>query len=177
MSGVSVGRFETKRGECRIDGEAVIIDESIRQHASNLYRGYWQSNRRWHRSIFLSSILALPMGITVLGLLAVSEGVQFILPYLAGFAAVFVAIRVIQRYGRKFTSRSTIPLRAIDSVTLIDGTPPFTRPRFILTYSIDGRRRRRYVTMPSLSMPHGETSLDRAVKCFEEAGFTVYRSD
>lgn len=171
-------RFETKRGECRFEDDELVLEESLRGYFENLRAGYWESDRLWHKFVFVGFVLALPIGTTIvaIGVVTSDRGVVAELWPVAVLAVLWALLYVVQRFGRGFTSTPRIPLDAIEDVTLASGSWPLTRPRFVVRFLEDGSLRKRYVLLPSLGMPHGEETLERAARAFEERGYRVDRT-
>jgi hypothetical protein len=58
-------------------------------------------------------------------------------------------------------------------VTPVRGTRGLTRPRFVVTYTVDEDTKRRYVPMPSLWLSYGEREFRRAAAAFRDAGIRI----
>ncbi|QGA83876.1 hypothetical protein [Halomicrobium sp. LC1Hm] len=171
----STDRFETKRGECRIENEELVLDESRLKYLESLYSGYWQADEWWRKIVFLGIVLAVPTGVAsiVLSALDGSLDTRTVAVGLAVIVGLVAALQCYQRWVRGFTSRSTIPLDAITTVSFERGTLGITRPRFVVRYETADEESRRYILLPSLSMPHGEDVVARAQKVLEDHGIEI----
>lgn len=165
-------RFETKRGECRIEDGTLVLDESIRQQFENWYRGYWQEGGRTGTLLFLGLLLGASWVVLYPLVLAVSGRWTMLAIFGVAIILVLGVLRAINRW-RSFTSRARIPLDSISEVTLNRGTSGITRPRFVVTYEVDGEERHRYVMLPSTFMAHGEERIETAIVVFERHGFDI----
>jgi|GEM_PF-1385009 len=172
-------RFETKRGECRIEDGRLVLDESVLGYLRNLSAGYWGADEWWRKAIFLGTALSIPIGVASIGLSVAGDSFDPVATATGGGAvlAVFGVLTVYQRVVRGFTNRSTIPLDAIERVSFTRGTKGATRPRFVVTFVADGERRQRYVLLPSLYMPDTERVIEAAKSTFRAQGFDIHETD
>ena len=171
----SIHRFETKRGHCRFEDDALVFDESVRGYVRNLYDGYRRSDEWWGKWVFLAYVLAIPIGLFSLAA-GGSEIGDPSLTFLALLVGAYGLLYAHQRFVRGFTNADRIPLDAVTAVSLTRGSKGLTRPRFVVAFEDGDERRRRYVLLPSLYLSHAEETLERAVAGFEERGFDVDRS-
>ncbi|WP_251343880.1 hypothetical protein [Haloplanus halophilus] len=156
--------FRTKRGRCHLDGEALRIDSSL--------RGQLRRYREGSRLLFLSylGLLAVAAGFVLANLLA---GDVRTLLLAGGAAAAVVGVARLSNRLRGFGTPDEIPLDAVERVTAVRGRKGLTRPRFVVTYAVDGETRKRYVMMPSLWLSYGEDEFRRATTLFADAGIPV----
>lgn len=168
-------RFETKRGECRIEDDRLVLDESAVGYLRNLHAGYWQADEWWRKAIFAGFVLALPVGVASVATSISGGEFDAMAAAIGGGAvlAVFGVITMYQRVVRGFTSRSTIPVETIEAVSFTRGTKGATRPRFVVTFDDGGDRRQRYVLLPSQYMPQTERVIAEAKAAFRAQGFEV----
>lgn len=156
--------FRTKRGRCYLDGGSLRIESSIRGYARRLREG--------NRLLFWSYVVAMLVAVgTPLTLLLSGESQD--LGLILGGVVLVVVIARASTYLRGFTSDEAIPLDDVARVTATTGTTGLTRPRFVVHYDRDGKRKKRYVMMPSLWLDYGEEAFERASAAFREAGIPV----
>jgi hypothetical protein len=172
-------RFETKRGECRIEDGRLVLDESVLGYLRNLYAGYWEADEWWRKAMFLGTVLAIPIGAASIGLSVAGGSFDPVATAIGGGAvlAILGVVTVYQRVVRGFTNRSTIPLDAIERVSFTRGSKGATRPRFVVTFEVHEERRQRYVLMPSLYVPDAEHAIETAKATFRAQGFDIEGAD
>lgn len=93
----------------------------------------------------------------------------------AGVVAALLLALWLVNYLRGYRSPDRIALAEIESVSATRGETGLTRPRLVLTYRDGEATRKRRVNLPSLSMPNGDETYERAVAAFAERGFDVDR--
>jgi hypothetical protein len=162
----SVDSFKTKRGVVRFTADAALIKESAVGYARSLYRGYWQSERWWRKTIFVGYVFGLLFGVGWLASAIRSGDVRL----LAGVLGLLVVLLVVN-YARGFRSPDRIPLDDIEDVSTTRGEKGLTRPRLVITYLDDGSTYKRRVNLPSLYTADGEAAYERALDAFGERGF------
>lgn len=162
----SIESFRTKRGVARFRDDAVLFEESAIGYARSLYRGYWRSECRWRKAIFVGYVFGL---LVAGGWLASAIHSGDVL-LLAGFLGLLVVLSVVN-YARGFRSLDCIPFDDIESVSATRGEKGLTRPRLVVTYTDAGSIYKRRVNLPSLYTVDGEAAFERAVESFDERGF------
>lgn len=162
----SIESFRTKRGVARLTDDAVHFDESAVGYARSLYRGYWQSEERWSKAIFLGYVSGLLFAISWL-VSAIRAGDRLLLAGLLGILTILVGVN----YARGFRSPDRIPLDDIEDVSTTRGEKGLTRPRLVITYLDDESTYKRRVNLPSLYTADGEAAYERALDAFGERRF------
>jgi hypothetical protein len=156
--------FRTKRGRCHLDGETLRLESS--------FRGYARRLREGNRLLFWAYVVAMLVAVGTPLSLVLSGEYQNLWLILGGVALVVVIART-SNYLRGFTSDEAIPLGDVVRVTATKGSKGFTRPRFVVHYDRDGKRKKRHVMMPSLWLDYGDEAFERASAAFREAGLPV----
>lgn len=162
----SIESFRTKRGVARFTADAVLVEESAVGYARSLYRGYWQSERRWRKAVFVGYVFGLLFAAGWLAS-AIHSGDVLLL---VGFLGLLVVFSVVN-YARGFRSPNCIPFDDIEDVSATRGEKGLTRPRLVVTYTDAGSTYKRRVNLPSLYTVDGEAAYERAVEAFDERGF------
>lgn len=159
-------KFDTKRGSAVFTPDSIRFSESTVGYYKSLYTEYWMSDSVKLKLMFLAILASFPVVFfSVLGIVRTSEGYEMLVIILALFIILFIV-----QYLRGYRSPDEIRLDDIDNVSVIEGTSPFTRPRFIIEYTDSNSAVKRRVNMPSLYTPSGRDELDRAKKMFEDRG-------
>lgn len=174
-----MGWFRTRSGRCVVEHGEVRL-ESI-GFRGRFQRGYQKAKRahkqRYDRSVIrFGFVLFLAMyglgqflnvvlfGNRNLALFGVAIGVG-LLTLIYGY---FLLRRVVRRLFRGFTSKQTIPIRAIESV---DSRPKrlFREPHFVIHYDENGVERKRYIGV----FPAEEEFEEAKVLFFDEHGLSI----
>ncbi|MFB6150576.1 MAG: hypothetical protein ABEJ40_02095 [Haloarculaceae archaeon] len=149
--------FRTKRGECRIGDDELVLESSF----VGLFRRLYEGNR-W---IFAGYVLAVVSPVAV----SLTAEPESVLLWVGGALAVVLVATAVNR-ARGFTSDGRIPLDAVESVSATGGSKGLTRPRFVVTYRKGGEEKRRYVLMPSKYLSYGDEAFERGKRAFRERG-------
>lgn len=163
----AIDAFETKCGWCAVDDDGLRIQGSAFGYLRDLYRGYWRRGSRLQRLVFLGMVVGLAVGVAGFSLAGVS------VPVLVALGLAYLGIAAYQRVIRGVTTDRWIPLSEIEEVLAVRSSEGLTRPRLVVRYTVAGRRRRPYVTLPSLYYPGGEETFDRAVSIMESRGVPI----
>ncbi|GGN08852.1 hypothetical protein [Halarchaeum nitratireducens] len=173
----SIESFATKRGTARFEDSKILLESSVAGYLRSLYRDYWKSDAWWRRAIFLGYVLWVVFAIgwsARLVVLLVQRDADPI--WAAGGAGVVAALLValwLANYLRGYRSPDRIALDDVESVTATRGERGLTRPRLVLAYRDGDATRKRRVNLPSLLMPDGAETYERAVTAFVERGIDV----
>lgn len=165
-------QFETKRGECRIEDNTLVLDESFVIYFQRFYDRFWNTGSWRHKAIFVGFLFTPIVYLGWFVNLIVSPGRDAIL-WVAVIIVGLLAVVAYQRVVRGFTRTMHIPLDAITSVTAERGTKGLTHPRFVVTYRKNETQRRRYIMMPSRITPNGDAAFEQARAIVRDAGLEI----
>ena len=149
--------FRTKRGRCILDIE---VDE-LRLTSS--WRGQFKRYYEGSKLIFVMMTLFF-FGYLPVALL--TAGLQTLLATL-GIGLIIVAGGQLSNYVRGFTSTPRIPFDAVTAIESVEGSW-WTRPRFVVSYTINETEKKRYVMLPSPHLSYTDEEFEKAKYLFRQ---------
>jgi len=164
----STNSFPTDRGTVAVvDGE-LVFEESQVGYLRSIYDGYWRG-ARWAQKAILFGYAFASLSALVFFVSAVWRRRVFLIATVGGT----VALMWILDRVRGFRSADRIPLSAVSKVSLVSGKKGLTKPRLVIKYTDDNKRRKRRVNLPSQYATNGHTAYTRARLTLEERGFEL----
>lgn len=151
--------FRTRGGQWRITDEAIHIDGN---YIGRIKRHYDENK--------LLTLVWFVLLLYVLYSLVFGDWEVYSLGL--GIAGSYLAFGYVYNYVRDFTYDNRIQRDAIEIVKPVTGTKGLSRPRFIVKYKRDGKRKNRYIQMPS-KFGYGDEEFEKAKELFRIEGIPL----
>lgn len=157
------------RGTARLTEDELVLEESIAGYYRRQYEGYWRAGGLWRKTAFVCLLAAIP-GALLWALLLFDARTLGL--YLGGVVVLLAVLRLLE-YGRGVRSPDSIPLDAIDDVTVIAGRAGVTRPRIVVRYEDGDAVRKCRINLPSRLRAGEIAPVEDAVAVVNDHGLPV----
>ncbi|WP_414837560.1 hypothetical protein ACK3SF_04785 [Candidatus Nanosalina sp. VS9-1] len=159
--------FRTKRGRITFSNGKVMMEESIGSYFTNMYRGLWEEGGVKEKLIFTFSIAVLSFSASFVASAFITAPLYLKMGAVSLILAAVLAV-ILYEYVNNVEREKFIDYSDIESVKFIEGIKLLTCPRFIIAYSDNGEKKRRYVTMPMHFVKTVEDDVESIKEAFEE---------